>query len=397
MAQILGIHDTATYSDYRFQSWRRAILLAFPNGSAPLTALLSLMKTEPITDPIHNWYEKDMPTQSSLCTASYTSGATTIAVTDNIFRPGHLIKNLTTTTGEVMKVTAVSANGLTLTVERANYVTAYASSGAADTIVIIGNANSEGSGSPKSVFYTPDVAYNYTQILKTPFDLVGSAIGTPLKYDPEGPWPERMREALNLHSIELEKNLLWGIRASYINATTGRIERTMGGLVSYIDAANIITPAANTLTPALWDTYTELVFRKCLNNQQEKLALCGSGFINVFTQTMRLTTGFSMNVLPKADTFGMKLYECVTPQGTIYFKTHPLFSQISAWRNHCLILDLPGLRFRPKKGRDTQRQKNIQANDEDLRKDQYMTEATLEVNHGDAHMLLKNVNTAAAA
>jgi len=393
---ILGIHDTETLSSNRFQSWRRAILLAFPNGSAPLTALLSLMKSEPINDPVHNWFEKDMPTQSTTLTAAYTNVATTITVAAAVFRPGHLIKNLTQSAGEVMKVTAVSSDGLTLTVERGNYGTPAASAGADDTLVIIGNANSEGSGAPKSVSYTPNSYYNYTQIFKTTFDLTGTAIGTPLKYDPEGPWPERMREALNLHSIELEKALIWGVRAQYTNSTTGRVERTMGGATSFIHPDNIITPPSNTLTPSLVNTYCERVFRKCLNNRQEKLVLCGSGFAQVFVGVMQKVPGFQFNVVPGEETYGMKLRAYESPHGTLYFKTHPLFSQIPAWRYHALIIDLPGLRFRPKRGRDTMRLKNIQNNDEDVRRDMYLTEATLEVNHGDAHMLLKNVTTAAA-
>ncbi|MEM0461778.1 MAG: DUF5309 family protein [Candidatus Caldarchaeum sp.] len=400
MSQILGIHDTETYDAVRFKSWRRAILLAFPNGSAPLTALLSLMKSEPVDDPEHHWFEKDMPTQSANLTAAYTNTATTISVSDNVFRPGHLIKNLTSSVGEVMKVVSVSANGLTLTVERGNYGPTAASVGSNDTIVVIGNANSEGSGAPQSIAYSPRENYNYTQIFKTPFEVTGTALNTPVKWDPEGPWTERMREALNLHSIEMEKSTIWGVRAKYVNSSTGRIERTMGGLVSFIPASNIIdantlTPA-NTLKPSLWESYMEVVFRKCLNNRQEKLALCGSGFVRVFAATMQKSPGFTMNLMPKEDTFGMKLYEYVSPHGTLYFKTHPLFSQIPAWRHNCLIIDLPGLRFRPKRGRDTFRQKNIQANDEDVRRDQFFTEATLEVNHGDAFMLLKNFTIAGA-
>ena len=399
---ILGLQDTGSFSSVRETNWRRAILLAFPNGSAPLTALLTLTKPEESDDPKFNWFQKLMPTQRSVATGAYASDGTTITVTDAVFRPGHIIKNLTESHGEVMKVVDVSADGLTLTVLRGNWGTAYASSGAADVIGIIGNSNSEASGAPTTLSYDPTAYYNYTQIFKTPFDLSGTALKTAVRYDPSGPWPEKMREALNIHSIELEKAFLKGVRAEYTNNDTGYKERTTGGVESFVDSDNIINiatgnnfgegNAASTLTYDVIEDCMEQVFRVCLNNAQEKLALCGSGFMKVFNKVAKKNA--TINLVPKAEAFGMKIWEYTSGHGTLYLKTHPLFSQISEWRNDCLILDLPGLKYRYLTGRDTTRQKNIQANDADARKDQYLTEAGLEVHHGTAHMIVKGATIA---
>ena len=404
---ILGLQDSSAFAE--FENWRRAILLAFPNGSAPLTAILNLMKSESSDHPKINWDEKDMPLQRSTLSASYTNVATTIAVDEAVFRPGHIIKNLTTTNGEVMKVESVSANGLTLTVRRSDGtgtdwpVAAEASSGSNDTIAIIGNSNSEGSGAPKSQSYDPTEYFNYLQIFKSTADVTGTAAKTAVKWDQSGPWPEKLREALNFISIEMEKAFIWGSKAQWTNSTTGKKERTTGGIVSFINSANVInlaTSLSSTLTYALWDTYMEQVFRKCLNNRQEKFALCGSGFARVLNRVCQ--NNATMNLVPKAESFGMKIYEMTSTQGTVYLKTHPLFSQNDIWRNHCLILDLPGLRYRYLNGRDLTRIPDVQLPDEDIKKDMFIAECGLEVNHGGdngggstgAHLLIQNATTA---
>jgi hypothetical protein len=291
-----------------------------------------------------------------------------------------------------MKVTDVSATGLVLTVLRnAEWSVLTASESTDDTMAVIGNSNSEGSGSPESQSFDPTGYYNYTQIVKEAFDLTGTAMKTSVKYDPSGPWPEKMREALNLYSIQMEKAVIFGKRRQYTNATTGRIERTMGGIVSYIPAANLIT-TGTTLTYALLNTHMEAVFRTCLNNSQEKLMLCGSGFMSILNQVFKANA--TINLVPKAETFGLKMWEYVSPHGTLYIKTHPLFSQISEWRNNALIVDLPGLRYRYLTGRDTKRQQNIQLPDADLRKDQFISESTIEVHHGAAHMYITGYSAA---
>src|SRR5207245_3311439 len=61
-------------------NWRRLILYLFPNGKAPLTALLSLTEPEETNDPHINWYEKTLPLQRTVLTASFTSAATTINI-----------------------------------------------------------------------------------------------------------------------------------------------------------------------------------------------------------------------------------------------------------------------------------------------------------------------------
>jgi hypothetical protein len=391
---ILGLQDSYDLSTYREGNWRRAILLRFPNGMVQLTGFMNLLKSEESDDPKFNWMEKAMPTQSAASTTALnntTDDSFILGAADAYaFRPGHIIRNETQANHEVMKVTNVSADGLTVTVLRGNWGTKYATDGATDVFAVIGNANAEGSGSPESLGYAPDSFYNFTQIFKTPFDLTGTGLKTSVRYDPSGAWPEKMREALMTHGIEHEKAAIFGKRAEYTGAN-GKKERTSGGILEFISAANKIT-GVTTLTYDLMNGYLEQVFRTTLNSNQEKLMLAGSGFLNILNKVCK--NNATMNILPKQDVFGMTVVEWVTPYGTLYIKIHPLFSHQARWRNNALIVDPAGCHVRPLRGRDTKRQQNIQDNDADLRKDQFMDELGFEWQHGDAHMWLEGFTTA---
>src|SRR5882757_3403622 len=116
MATILGMRDTSTYTADRFENWRRMILYLYPNGKAPLTALLSLTEPEETNDCHYNWYEKPLPTQRTTLTASYISGAASIAIAVTTFRVGHVILN--ESTGEIMVVSSLDPSGLVVGVVR---------------------------------------------------------------------------------------------------------------------------------------------------------------------------------------------------------------------------------------------------------------------------------------
>ena len=178
----LGLRGSGSYSAAeRPQSWREMILALFPNGKAPLTALLSKLRSEPVDDPIFNWFEKDVPVQRVLCTASFTNVATTLTVADSTpFRGGHVIMD--ELTNEKMLVTVDPPSGTTLTVQRGFGTTAaVASSGTADPLLIIGNVNAEGAAVPSVVYYSPTNPFNYTQIFRTPLYLTRTALKTRLR------------------------------------------------------------------------------------------------------------------------------------------------------------------------------------------------------------------------
>jgi hypothetical protein len=75
----------------------------------------------------------------------------------------------------------------------------------------------------------------------------------------------------------------------------------------------------------------------------------------------------------------------------VHFKTHPLFSQDTTLRNDGLLLDVQNLKFRALNDSDTTLLANRQPRDYDGRKDEWLTEAGLEVNFPESNMYIKNL------
>lgn len=390
MAQIMGLVDTGDISSDRFYNWRRIVLRLFPNGTAPLQAFMSLMDSEITDDPHINWYEKGMPVQRDMIATIASDVAfnvtTIVMTTSNVFRAGHLLKN--ETTEEIIKVTAVSTTSLTVVRSvTATWGDPTIAMEAGQYLQVIGNVAGEGDTSGSGIYVDPTAKTNYTQIFRTPYSMSGTALKTTVKYAPGSAWPEVQKDALIRHSTEMELAYIHGVKAEY--AGSNGLERTCDGLVQFIPAANKLTCPDGVITRDWWETQMELLFRYCLNKNNEKLALAGSNALCQLNK-MAQDSGF-IEIVPESTAFGMQIQKWITPYGTLFLKMHPLFSQHPTWRNECLIVDLPGLKHRPMRGRDTQRLQNRQANDADQRKEEFLTESCPEVNHGSAHMYLKNI------
>src|SRR5262245_9175270 len=207
MAAILGLRGTGsfTFPDERPKNYREKILQLFPNGEAPLTALLSMLKAQPTDDFEYNWWEKRLPLQRML----QVGGALSTDVTINVASHAKdAIKGsilLVERTGERLFVdqdptTDPASHGI-----RSFGTTSAAALLADDGITVIGNANPQGGPVPTPRAYAPDKPFNNTQIFRTPLSLTRTARRTRLRWDNTGPYREARREALQLHSIEMEK------------------------------------------------------------------------------------------------------------------------------------------------------------------------------------------------
>src|SRR5439155_12161618 len=81
MAAVLGLRGSGAFTtDERPKNWREMILYLFPNGEAPLTALLSMLKSQPTDDPSFNWWEKRLPGQRLQVNGNQASSVTNIVV-----------------------------------------------------------------------------------------------------------------------------------------------------------------------------------------------------------------------------------------------------------------------------------------------------------------------------
>lgn len=253
---FLGMRGTGDWAtDERPKNWRQSILYLYPNGSAPLTGLLSKMSEESVDDPEFTWWTKTLPVQSgpvtdvytdSLLSVAYVSGAVAGDVlyakvsdaTASEFRIGHqallrVSDNLTVDVNtKVVAVIRAGANSylackLLENDDNGGAVTL----GSCDSVLVVGNINPEGAPIPDAIAYDPTKLNNYTQIFRTPLEITRTARKTKLRT--EEAYKEAKRESLQLHSIEMEKAFLYGVRSEFIGAN-GQPERTTMGLVNCI-------------------------------------------------------------------------------------------------------------------------------------------------------------------
>jgi hypothetical protein len=74
---------------------------------------------------------------------------------------------------------------------------------------------------------------------------------------------------------------------------------------------------------------------------------------------------------------------------------HPQFRQVPGMDNAAIIIDMPYVKYRYLDGRDTNLERDLQANDADSVKHQYISECGLELTQDKVHTYIKNWNLVA--
>ena len=406
MTVNLGMRGNSDWvTDQRPKNWRETILLLWPNGTAPLTAMMAMLGSERVNDPQYNWWTKILATQggavtniytNAVMTSAYVSGGTvgTVlyvktaeAVADEV-RSGHqvLLRDASDLDVDVnAKVTGVILNGassqIAVRLLEADDNSSNGDLSDADTILVVGNINAEGAVMPDVIAYDPVKWYNYTQIFRTPVSMTRTALRTRLRTGDQK--KEAKREALELHSIEMEKAFLYGVRSEN-TGDNGKPERTTGGLIAATKTSGV---NANYVTDSdfsgdTWlasgeewlDSKLEEVFRY---GEQEKMAFVGSGTVLAINRLAKQTGQIQMT--SETTKFGLQVWNWITPFGNIMMKTHPLFSYYASTRNSMLIFEPKNLKYRFID--DTSFMDQSKTNTKDAEEGEFLTEAGLEYHH----------------
>ncbi len=372
---FLGMRGNGDWSDsdMRPLNWREGVLWLYPNGDAPLTALLSKMTEEKVDDPNFNWWTQGLPQQAGAVTSIYTdaamgteyvSGGTAgdvlyikvSAATVSEFREGHIALMRYTSNYAVDcrgRVIAVTTNGdssqiaVKLLEADDGGGTDYLAD--VDRVLVIGNSNAEGAPMPAAIAYDPTKYENYTQIFRTPLSITRTAKLTRLRTGDA--YKKAKRECLELHSIEMEKAYLWGI-ATETTGANGKPERTTMGLIPFTVAQGGVVSDFVTQTDwvdTTWladgeewlDYQLEQVFRY---GGDERLAYVGSGVILAINKLVKEYGNYDFK--PTTTDYGIKVMQWTTPFGVIHMKRHPLFSYEVTNRNTMICFEPKELTYR---------------------------------------------------
>jgi hypothetical protein len=381
MASIAGLRGTGDWAtDERPKNFREMILWRNPNGSAPLTAFLSKMKSESVDDPEFAWWEEQQDAiriTMDATGASATSTAFGLTAGGLDVVPGDILMVEKTETAtynnELVEVSSVT-DDTNIVVKRGAAGTTGANTGASANLTKIGNTYEEGSTSPDTSTRNPTKLLNYCQIFKTAYQITNTAklthtrTGDPLKND-------KKRKMFD-HSTALEYAWMFGVANEDTSGT--KPKRFTGGLRSFITTNAKVYTTTPTEDVFLDDTYKVFDYDAGTAGN-ERLVLAGNGFLNSLNKLARNSSSTRVNFDGTVKTYGMQLQRWVLPQGTLYVRTHPLMNTHAKFTNSAFIIDPSALVYRYM--RDTRMEDNIQANDADFQKGQWLTEAGLEIRH----------------
>ena len=274
---------------------------------------------------------------------------------------------------------------------------------------VIGSSFAEGSGAPDVWSQELDHDYGYTQIFKTACEMSNTARATVYRgYADE--WQRIWNMKLREHKVDIERAMLFGQRASvggiqYTEGIAGHImangqsqSKEDSEQLEYTEGqAYLKTVAAGSLTYDVLLKDLEVVFDPARGGSAQKLALTSLPVMSLFNKfgdgVGFVGDSMSSKVPYQFDrsngSFGHKITKIETIHGDIAMVREPLFRGLAA-EFMCLV-DLDHVSYRPLVGngvnRDTSIETNVQAPDEDLRKDMILTEAGLEISLPETHAL----------
>lgn len=395
---VAGLRGTGDWgTDERPKNFREMILWRNPAGQAPLTALMAKMASAKTTDPEFNWWEEE---QNALrLQVNYTTGFsttdTTITITSNVTDGTDVVagdvfqveKAITTAYTNEIVVAASNGSATTVTFARAQAGTSAAALANGTYLTKIGSAFAEGTGAPSAASRNPTKLYNLCQIFKTTYDITNTAketstrTGDPVKND-------KKRKIFD-HSTAMELAFFFGVRYETVGSNAKPLRYT-GGLLWFLSqyAPARITAFTTTPTETAFTDAVYPVFDYNSGAGDERLLFAGNGFLNSLNRLANSSNKVRVNYDGIVDVYGMRLQRWVLPQGVLYVKTHPLFNTHGRYTNDAAIVDPSALRYRIL--RDTHFKDNIQANDADGQKGQWLSEVGLEFNHAKTMGWLSN-------
>lgn len=363
---VVGVRSTGTINQNQRKIDMRATILQLEPDETPLTVLSARLGSEKTVNPRFTWWEDELPPRFDAVDTTTGTGTTVRVRNGSRFTVHDLVK--VTRTNELMRVTAISTNDLTV-VRGIN--TAAVAVADQDELMIVGSAQPENDGAPTPKSQNPVEVTNYTQITRTSFAASETLRASATNTTPAD-WDYNAGRAMIRHKLKLE-DIRWHGKPSenMTGGANGLPLRTAGGALHFI--TQNVTAVNGVLTePTFW-------------GGQRRLFRFGSPHKVAFAGGIPLE---ALNGFPRAKlqliqgdndrTYGLRVYEFVGPFGALSVVYNRRFEG-SGYGGHIVTLDMGKLKKRFLQGRDTHVLTNRQANDVDGRIDEVLTEDSLEM------------------
>lgn len=371
------------------------VLRLVPDATPVITYVKSkVSRVKPTTTPEFYWYEEDNFTFRYMTSSSEfpaASTASTITVDDaSPLYTNALLK--VPSSGEVIRVMSLDANGRTFQAQRQATYDAGAGTGTAaatilstDVLVLMGNVNAEFAGLLSVVQSIPTRHTGYTQIVREPLQLSGTLQATRLYTgDPE---KDEIIKAAIQHKLDLEKIALFG-EAKADTSTFARTARYSMGVISKI--ATNITNVGGALTEDAFEEFLRTGFRwNAMAGRKHKLFVCSTlvaKYINSFARD-------KIRIVKDTTSYGVRIGRYTCAHGTIDIAIHDLLEE--GYSGYGMLLDVSMITYRPLvangNNRDTKLREDVLRDGTDGVTHEYLTEMGLEVRGDKFHSIMKGV------
>lgn len=314
--------------------------------------------------------------------AGYLSTDLSLVVSDGALVPKYALIYVPRT-GEIFRVSSVSTH--TLTVTRGESGTTAAALVHGDELVIQSPAYAENALSGDARFPQTAFTYNYTQIVREPYGESRTSGGT--RYYNDAQSYERRKKAALVSMLRRWNGQLW-VGGRDID-TTNKF-RTAGGVIEFIDSGNVMDVNQN-LTRADFNYWCRKYVFAYNNNR--KTLFAGSRLqekIDAWADDKNI-----LNDKHILEEFGLVVTSYRTRYGVLDIVWEPYFDKLTAGTlplaTYGVALDLSLITIKYLSNGILKARDDIQENDRDGRKGEWLMEAGLSVNVQKAHAILRGV------
>lgn len=399
MAQIVGQRTTshAISTENRLvRNINETIAELEPNIAPMLTLTLKMGKRSKTITPVMEFLEEDYIARyaASAATVGNTTSANTIAVDDggkfavgDVFNVPKAIAS--STAPEIVRVTTISGNTITVTRAFAGSTIDTIGNGAA--LRLIGSAHEEGGVLPNAKTGSPVTLTSYTQIFKRIIDFSNTLIASKQYGDGGSERKRQHKKALKEFKEQLNAALLWGKASQNLSGgENSKPLRTTMGLNSRI-STNVVD-AGGVLTPKLFMTFLEAA---CRYGSREKLLLSSSRVV----QAVNAWAINHLNVTTSETVYGVKIQKIMSPFGVEFMLVNDWMLEDNVanqgFKGLAYVVDLECIEYKYLEGdgenRDTKLTENVVLDGADRKVDQILAEVGFIIGEEKKHAKLFNV------
>ncbi len=293
-----------------------------------------------------------------------------------LFLPNDLV--LVSKTDEIMRVTAVSVAGGTITANRGYADTAPMRLENGDELQILAPAREQGADDFNINLRQVSTPYNFTQIMSTEWGISRTNMNTEY-YGPDE--IDRMRFKKGIEFTEkIERNLLWSERS--IDTSGDDVLTTTRGVTRWI--TDNVTDMGGNMTESDFDDFC--ANQAFAHGDDEKTMFCSNTLLSRIS-------GFAKNHIvteTPEENYGIRVRKYITPHGELSLVRHKML-QGEVWGKAGIVVDMNNVKQRVLKNSDVTMKTNVQTALTDGLQEQLICEIGLELSQQEHFALVHNV------